>query len=595
FLSAACPLNVRVSANSPSLCPTMFSLMNTGTCWRPLWTAMVRPTNSGSTVERRDQVLIGRLSLELTAASTFLSRWASTNGPFLTERAICIDYPLFLAAALDDHVVRPLVATSLVALGRLAPRRHRVAVAAGAAAVRVIDRVHDLAADRRPDPAPALGAGLADLAQAVLLVAHLADRGAAVDVESAHLARAHPHLGVDALAGHQPRRGAGGAGDLGALAGGHLDRMDSGSDRDVPDGQRVPGPDGRVRAALQPVARHDPARGEDVATLAVGIAQQRDVGAAVRVVLDPLDGGGDAVLVATEVDDPVVGLVAAPAMAHGDAAVVVAAGVLLLTRRQGIEGPTLVQVRRDDPHHRPAARRGGFHLDDSHLTGLHEIDLLARGQRDVRLAGVAAPARVAAEALGLALLVQHLDRLDLDLGEQLVGRLDLGLGRILQHVEGHLVVLLGHHGRLLRHDGADEHFHQTLLVHPSISWTFASAGRVISTRSNRTSDTGSASRGSTMSTSRRLRAARQRLSSKPSVMIRTDPRPMSLSFCTSSLVLGASTLISSTTASRSSRASCERIEHTPARYIFLFSLWLKFSSGVLGNARPPPRHSGLEV
>src|SRR5690606_13650211 len=61
------------------------------------------------------------------------------------------------------------------------------------------------------------------------------------------------------------------------------------------------------------------------------------------------------------------------------------------------------------------------------------------------------------------------------------------------------------------------------------------------------------------------------------------------------LVLGASTLISSTTASRSSRASCERIEHTPARYIFLFSLWLKFSSGVLGNARPPPRHSGLEL
>ena len=36
FLSAAWPLNVRVSANSPSLCPTMFSLMNTGTCCLPL-------------------------------------------------------------------------------------------------------------------------------------------------------------------------------------------------------------------------------------------------------------------------------------------------------------------------------------------------------------------------------------------------------------------------------------------------------------------------------------------------------------------------------------------------------------------------------
>ena len=37
-----CPLKVRVTANSPSLCPTMFSLTSTGTCWRPLCTAMVK-------------------------------------------------------------------------------------------------------------------------------------------------------------------------------------------------------------------------------------------------------------------------------------------------------------------------------------------------------------------------------------------------------------------------------------------------------------------------------------------------------------------------------------------------------------------------
>src|SRR5690606_23647029 len=88
FLSAAWPLNVRVSANSPSLWPTMFSFTYTGTCWRPLWTAMVSPMNSGRMVERRDQVLIGFFSLPPTAASTFLSRCASTNGPFLIERDI---------------------------------------------------------------------------------------------------------------------------------------------------------------------------------------------------------------------------------------------------------------------------------------------------------------------------------------------------------------------------------------------------------------------------------------------------------------------------------------------------------------------------
>src|SRR5690606_27333450 len=88
FLSAAWPLNVRVSANSPSLWPTMFSLTYTGTCWRPLCTAIVSPMNSGRMVERRDQVLIGFLSLPSTAASIFLIKCASTNGPFLIERDI---------------------------------------------------------------------------------------------------------------------------------------------------------------------------------------------------------------------------------------------------------------------------------------------------------------------------------------------------------------------------------------------------------------------------------------------------------------------------------------------------------------------------
>src|SRR5690625_6635582 len=49
---------------------------------------MVSPTNSGKIVELRDQVLIGLLLLPAIAASTFSSRDASTNGPFLIERAI---------------------------------------------------------------------------------------------------------------------------------------------------------------------------------------------------------------------------------------------------------------------------------------------------------------------------------------------------------------------------------------------------------------------------------------------------------------------------------------------------------------------------
>src|SRR5438552_13014076 len=69
-----CPLKIRVCENSPSLWPTMFSVMYTGMCCLPLCTAIVSPTKSGRMVERRDHVLIGRLSDVARAASTLASR-----------------------------------------------------------------------------------------------------------------------------------------------------------------------------------------------------------------------------------------------------------------------------------------------------------------------------------------------------------------------------------------------------------------------------------------------------------------------------------------------------------------------------------------
>src|SRR3569833_1655613 len=108
----------------------MFSDTYTGTCCLPLCTAIVRPMKSGMMVERRDQVLIGFLSLDACAASTFLIRWASQNGPFFNKRVIC--YPLFLATTRDDHRSRALVATRLLALGLLAPWRYRMTTCRGA-------------------------------------------------------------------------------------------------------------------------------------------------------------------------------------------------------------------------------------------------------------------------------------------------------------------------------------------------------------------------------------------------------------------------------------------------------------------------------
>src|ERR1700756_2762746 len=112
---------------------------------------------SGRIVERRDQVLIGFLSRVAAAASTFFSKWASQNGPFLTERAIA--YSLTLVTALDDHRRRALVATRAIALRRRTPRAHRIAArgrTAFTAAVRVVDRVHRDTTHRRTDAAPAV-------------------------------------------------------------------------------------------------------------------------------------------------------------------------------------------------------------------------------------------------------------------------------------------------------------------------------------------------------------------------------------------------------------------------------------------------------
>src|SRR5690606_31007517 len=103
-------------------------------------------------------------------------------------------------------------------------------------------------------------------------------------------------------------------------------------------------------------------------------------------------------------------------------------------------------------------------------------------------------------------------------------------------------------------------------------------------------------RGSTTNTFFRLREARYRFSSISSVITITDDcRFMDLNLSARALVFGVSTVNDSTTARRPSRASWDKMEAIPARYIFLLIFCVKFSSGRLGKVRPPPRHRGEEV
>src|SRR6186997_3691943 len=78
-------------------------------------------------------------------------------------------------AAQHDELLGGLVLAGLLALGREAPRCDRMAAALGAAAVRVIDRVHGDAAVVRHAALPALAAGLADRGVHVVGIRNRAD------------------------------------------------------------------------------------------------------------------------------------------------------------------------------------------------------------------------------------------------------------------------------------------------------------------------------------------------------------------------------------------------------------------------------------
>jgi hypothetical protein len=286
----------------------------------------------------------------------------------LSERGIGSLLRSLLAAA-DDELFGALVVASLETLGLLTPRRARVATtraAAFAATHRVIDGVHRHATVVRASALPTHAAGLAPHDVRVLGVADHADRGAAVDVDAAHLARGQTQRGPVGLLRHQRDARAGRAAELCAATDLELDAVDLGADRDVAQRQRV------ARLDIRRVRRHDGVadaqllRREDVRLLAVLVLDQRDARRAVRVVLDPEHGRLDAGLLALEVDRPIALLVTAAAEARRDAAVVVATSGLDVVREQRLLGLVLGDLAEVLRRRLTATGRGGLVLLGRH-------------------------------------------------------------------------------------------------------------------------------------------------------------------------------------------------------------------------------------
>ena len=200
-----------------------------------------------------------------------------------------------------------LASARLVTLARRAPRRNRGAtrgvVLALAAAVGVVNGVHDSTADGRTDAAQAVTTGLTNADVGVLSVADLTDGGTAGEKHATHLAGGHAQDGILALLAHQLDGRTGGTGDCGALAGLELDSVDNGTHGDVGELQAVARLNVSTSAAHDDVANLQAFGLEDVGLLAVSVVDEGDTSTAVRIVLDRSNLGGHAVVVALEVDD----------------------------------------------------------------------------------------------------------------------------------------------------------------------------------------------------------------------------------------------------------------------------------------------------
>src|SRR6218665_326362 len=133
-----------------------------------------------------------------------------------------------------DELIRCLVGTVPLALRRLAPRRNRVTTAGGAAftaAVWVVDRVHDDAANVRTLAAPARTTGLAVVDVAVVGVRNGADRGKAGAVNQALFAGVQTQDRHAGIAADELDIGTGRTSDLATLGPLHLNVVNDRTDR----------------------------------------------------------------------------------------------------------------------------------------------------------------------------------------------------------------------------------------------------------------------------------------------------------------------------------------------------------------------------
>ncbi|PRD40246.1 UNVERIFIED_CONTAM: hypothetical protein NCL1_00859 [Trichonephila clavipes] len=270
---------------------------------------------------------------------------------------------LLRVARTDNVLVGLLVRAGAVALGAFAPRGDRVTTTRGPAfttTMRVVDRVHCNAAHRRTYALVAHTTGFTEVLVRVVGVRHGANRRHAFLTHHAQFARGQADLGIATVTTNELGIGAGGAGQLAALAGLQLDVVNDGTDRHAREGHRVARLHVGLGAGDNGVTHGQTLRRQDVSQFAVVVFHESDEGGAVRIVFDPLDDRRNVELATFEVNDAVETLRATTLVPHRDASGVVTATRLGQTLGEGFDRTAFEQLRTVDQNQPTLARRRRF-------------------------------------------------------------------------------------------------------------------------------------------------------------------------------------------------------------------------------------------
>ena len=233
-----------------------------------------------------------------------------------------------LLSSFDDVLARLLLGSaSLVTLGgdTLARTGMSAGLTAFTTAHRVVDGVHHNAAVARTTTEVTVATSLTTDFEVVLGVADDTYSGAAGLKNHAHFAAGHLDDSVLVVARHELCVGTCRTDHLGTLAGTELNVVDERTERNLGEQKGIADFGGNTGTGHDGLTNLEALGTEDIALLAISIADEGDTGATVGVVLDSFYNSGNTVFVALEVNKAIELFVATADIAHGHLTLVVAA------------------------------------------------------------------------------------------------------------------------------------------------------------------------------------------------------------------------------------------------------------------------------